>query len=328
MSSLSYSVETTRTKHIIRAIAAYENYERKKADEAAKAEAAKKAAEEAARKAASTTSSTSSSCKTPVVRHSPKSRRDLKASSKDNHSGSNNTTTTTQPMVFVVPTQPEPNVVGIRKSPRTSISPRRISRTTTDRNICAADDQGDKDMPAPTSHRRHHKHRKHAGTEKAVPSFREIPAKDEKFMSLRESKGHGSGHGVSISVIPPPRKTEVHHEHTHKHTEEGRASLAVSAAASANKGNDSDTGESSDEGESGTLETFLMTVLKKSSVHSSTVRGQVKLLFAEGIFTLPDLDDLLLDLNSQKWLRLSKTLDKRVVLACTTRSKVALSPRR
>ena len=65
-----------------------------------------------------------------------------------------------------------------------------------------------------------------------------------------------------------------------------------------------------------------MTVLKKSSTRSSTVRGQAKLLFVEGVFTLADLDELLLDTAGDKWRRLSTTLDKRMVLACRSRAKL------
>jgi len=143
-------------------------------------------------------------------------------------------------------------------------------------------------------------------------------------MSLTESKGHVS----TVSVICPPRKSAQPALTTRERKTGGDARPSLSSASAATPsipkiGEASDESDSSDADESGSLESFLMTVLKKSSTHSSTVRSQAKLLFKEGVFTLSDLDQLLLDLKSEKWSRLSSSLDKRVVLACKTRAKVA-----
>jgi len=318
MSSLSYSVETTRTKLILRAIAAYENYERRKADEALKA--------------ASSTTTTTTTTTAPTTKK--KSSSGSSRNSENDSSSSSSSDASKKAAKDSEFKKPAPLAVASaapkvtvsfaetpKKSPRATISPRRINRTVTDRNLVEESHHADKSTSG-SSHHHHRHHGRHGGTTKVPPSRASKP-QDDKFMSLRESKGHGA---QSVSAISPPPRKSVEPERERQVSLESRQSLA-STVSTKKKVKISDTeSESSsddDDDENGSLESFLMTVLKKSSTHSNTVRGQVKLLFQEGVFTLSDLDTLLLHLNSDRWQRLSNTLDKRVVLACKTRAKVA-----
>jgi len=309
MSSLSYSVETTRTKLIIRAIATYEDYMRRTApaEEVKPASPVAPVPSESSTASASSPSSEMTSPVVTVVADPP-----VVVASNTSTSGF------TKPAAVVVPTQ-DFGSNSFHRSPRTLISPRRLNRTTTENRLVPEPDNANDRSKSSSKHRHRHHRRDVQGN--TVPCIQVEKEDDEKIVPIREQKNHGA----SIAVIsPPPRKTEPCQER--KASFDQRASLATSMAGP-KKDMDSCSSDSSgdSDGNSGTLESFLMTLLKKSSTHSSTVRGQAKLLFKEGVFTLDDLDELLLDLTSPRWLRLCDCLDKRVVLACTTRAKVIAS---
>jgi len=222
-----------------------------------------------------------------------------------------------KPQEIVLPKYED--VVGKTKvSPRPAFSPRSLNRTCTQVVITQDEFVSPSDVTKSSKiHKHHHRRRRRDSRDGTLPSSRPKKSSEEKFVSLREGKSHGS----SVAVIVPP-----HVEPSEPSLKE-RKSLANPSATPEVKPihHDGNSSDSSDGDGCGTLESFLMTVLKKSSAHSNTVRSQVKILFREGVFTLIDLDDLLLDLSSDRWLRLCDSLDKRVVLACKSRAKVIAS---
>ena len=381
--ALSYSVETTRTKLILAAIAAYESWEQRKAAAAPPPYQPTDPHQEQPqqqsqpqpqpqqlqhpeqRPASEPAPSPQSPSKSPTPDHhvpssesasSPKDTGEADAAGPAAPAGAAAATPETQVRVPklalpAVPASPEGGGSGggggdagaPRKSPRPFLSPRRISRTMTAAVIVPKGDADARSREPRASDVPHRKHRaresRRGDRSNATPLITVRPAPQTPTDSTGGGGGSGSGSsGEGPEESPSPRSTKLTRSAVPRNSsadvragarpsttgQSPRCSTGAVVVDDSSSQSSSGHARSSSPGstERGSLEAFIMTVLKKSSTRSSTVRGQAKLLFVEGVFTLADLDELLLDTAGDKWRRLSTTLDKRMVLACRSRAKL------
>ena len=372
--ALSYSVETTRTKLILAAIAAYESWEHRKAEalpppppytaeqsqvQPKQPEQLEQQQEEQQQQHSATESTPSQSPsppKTPTPDHAPSSGVPV---ATDNAGEGDTTAPATAAAATATPEKdvrvPKLSLPAVpasgdagessapRKSPRPFLSPRRISRTMTAAVIVPKGDADARSREPRASDVPHRKHRaresRRGDRSNATPLITVRPAP-------HTPTGSSTADGGSAEGSPSPRARKHERAGAPRNSSAdvrgarpsttgqgprcstggaavdssavGTVSISSSTGASSSSSSSSSPGST----ERGSLEAFIMTVLKKSSTRSSTVRGQAKLLFVEGVFTLADLDELLLDTAGDKWRRLSTTLDKRMVLACRSRAKL------
>lgn len=343
--TLSYSVETTRSKLILAAIAAYESWEHRKALNAAapppqqdeqKEEQEQKGQEEKQEEKQKEEKSPSKAA-SPVAQEPTTPTKDTKEST------TTTTATTTPDTQMRVPKlslpagneHAETTEAGVpRKSPRPFLSPRRISRTMTAAVLVPKNDSSTRDAKAagdapPRRHRTRESKRAERSNATPLITVRPAPqtpgAEGEPSPRDRKLTRTAVQRNSSVDVRNARPSTTGQSPRCSTGGTGGRDDSSRGSRGSRGAKDDSraaGAGSSPGSSERGSLEAFIMTVLKKSSTRSSTVRGQAKLLFVEGVFTLADLDELLLDTSSDKWKRLSTTLDKRMVLACKSRAKI------